>query len=305
MSTPQLRWALFAPQHWPSWIGAGLWFLLTLLPYRWLMAIGRALAPVLKRNKKRMQMARVNLEKCFPDMPLEAREALLAKNIESMGMALMETGIAWFWPTWRLKRLFGISGLEHIEKVAADGQGALLLSLHFSTLDIGSAMLGVHVNYDGMYSPHKNPVFDYCQKKRREAYCKGGIAIARDNVRQMVSRLRQGRFVWYAPDRDLGPKVSIFVPFFATTAATVTATSQFARLGRARILPFSQYRRPDGSGYDVVVHPPFENFPTGDDYADARRVNAFMETEILKYPEQYFWAQPRLKTRPEGEAKFY
>ena len=52
----------------------------------------------------------------------------------------------------------------------------MLLSLHFTTLDIGSAMLGIYVNYDGMYTPHKNPVFDYVQKVRREAYAPGGIA---------------------------------------------------------------------------------------------------------------------------------
>lgn len=305
MTTPEFRWALLAPKHWPSWIGAGLWFLLSQLPYKWQMGMGRAMGTILRRNKKRLRMARINIEKCFPDMPSVEREALLEKNLQSMGMALFETGIAWFWPTWRLKRLFTVSGLEHIEQAKQEGKGALLLSLHFSTLDIGSAMLGVYVNYDGLYSPHKNPVFDYCQKKRREAYCKGGIAIARDNLRQMVSQLRKGRFVWYAPDRDLGPKVSIFVPFFAVDAATVTATAQFARMGKAKIIPFSQYRRTDGTGYDVVVHPPFENYPTGDDYADTRRVNEFMEQEILKFPEQYFWAQPRLKTRPEGEAKFY
>jgi Kdo2-lipid IVA lauroyltransferase/acyltransferase len=45
--------------------------------------------------------------------------------------------------------------------------------------------------------------------------------------------------------------------------------------------------------------------PTGDDIVDARRVNEFMEQEILKCPSQYFWAQPRFKTRPEGEPSVY
>lgn len=305
MTSSQFDRTLLAPRHWPTWIGFGLWFLIAQLPYSWQMAAARFLYPLLRLNKKRVKMARTNLRVCFPEKNDEDIDKLLDDNLRSTAMAIFETGIGFFWSKKRLGKLFTITGVEHVEQAKAEGQGALLLSLHFTTLDIGSAMLGIHVNYDGMYSPHKNPVFDYVQKVRREAYAKGGIAFSRDNVRAMVSQLRKGRMIWYAPDRDLGEKVSVFVPFFGVPAATVTATAQFARMGRAKIIPFSQYRRSDGSGYDVVIHPPFENYPTGDEIADARRVNEFVEQEILKVPEQYLWAQPRFKTRPEGAPKIY
>jgi KDO2-lipid IV(A) lauroyltransferase len=305
MASSQFDRSLLAPRHWPTWFGFGVWFLIAQLPYSWQMATARALTPLLRLNKKRVKMARTNLQLCFPQKTEQEIESLLAANLQSTAMAIFETGIGYFWSKSRLRKLFTITGLEHIEQAKAEGQGALLLSLHFTTLDIGSAMLGVCVNYDGMYSTHKNKVFDFVQKKRREAYVKEGIAISRDNVRAMVGQLRKGRMIWYAPDRDLGEKVSIFVPFFGVPAATVTATAQFARMGRAKIIPFSQYRLADGSGYSVVIHPPFENYPSGDDFADARRVNEFVEQEILKVPEQYLWAQPRFKTRPEGEAKIY
>lgn len=305
MASSQFDRSLLAPRHWPTWIGFGCWFLLAQLPYSWQMAIARALAPLLRLNKKRVKMAHTNLRVCFPHKSEQEINELLAANLRSTAMAVFETGIGFFWSKARLRKLFRITGIEHVEQTKADGQGALLLSLHFTTLDIGSAMLGIYVNYDGMYSPHKNPVFDYVQKVRREAYAKGGIAFSRDNVRAMVSQLRKGRMIWYAPDRDLGEKVSVFVPFFGVPAATVTATAQFARMGRAKIIPFSQYRLADGSGYQVVIHAPFENYPSGDELADARRVNEFVEQEILKAPEQYLWAQPRFKTRPEGQAKIY
>jgi KDO2-lipid IV(A) lauroyltransferase len=152
-----------------------------------------------------------------------------------------------------------------------------------------------------LYTPHKNKVFDAVQKNRREKYCEGGLTIPRTSVRTMVSHLRRGRLVWYAPDRDLGPKVSIFVPFFGVPAATVTATGTFARMGQARVIPFTQVRLDNAQGYELIIHPPFEDYPTGDDYQDALRVHEFMEREIRKCPEQYFWAQPRFKTRPPGE----
>lgn len=305
MSSNPFPRELLAPRHWLAWIGFGLWFLIAQLPYSWQMGMARALNPLLNLNKKRVKMARTNLQLCFPEKSAEEIEVLLKKNLESTAIALFETGIAFFWAKSRLRKLFTITGVEHVEQANAEGRGAMLLSLHFTTLDIGSAMLGIYVNYDGMYTPHKNPVFDYVQKVRREAYAPGGIAFARDNVRAMVSQLRKGRMIWYAPDRDLGAKVSVFVPFFGVPAATVTATAQFARMGRAKIIPFSQYRLDNNKGYQVVIHPPFENYPTGDELADARRINEYFEQEILKAPEQYLWAQPRFKTRPEGMPKVY
>ncbi|MGB3611962.1 MAG: LpxL/LpxP family Kdo(2)-lipid IV(A) lauroyl/palmitoleoyl acyltransferase [Cellvibrio sp.] len=296
--------SLLAPRHWPSWMGAGIWYLLAQLPYRFQIVLARLISPLLKRNKKRLHMAQVNIDLCFPHLSEAERQKLLDETLFSTAMAIFETGIAWFWSKKRLRRLFTISGVEHLEAAKRDGQGALLLSMHFTHLDLGSAMLGQHTDYDGMYRPHKNPVYDYLQKTRREAYCPG-ITIPRDNVRLMISRLRQGRMVWYAPDRDLGARMSLFVPFFGVQTATVSATSKFAQTGRAKVIPFTQRRLDNGKGYELVIHPPFDDFPSGDEYQDTLRVNQFMEREILKCPGQYFWAQPRFKTRPEGEPPLY
>lgn len=305
--------ALLAPRHWLAWLALGIWFLLAQLPYIVQYYLAHAMTPLLRLNKKRMSLARTNLRKCFPDLSDAERDKLLNETIFSTAMAVFETGIAWFWPQWRLRRLFTAKGLEHLQAAQRDGQGALLLSLHFTTLEIGSAMLGTLVNYDGMYRPHNNAVYDFMQKSRREAYCipppgeqvNNSTALSRDNVRGMISRLRKGRMIWYAPDRDLGEKLSVFVPFLGVQTATVTATAKLAELGKARIIPFAQKRLPRGRGYELVIHPPFVDFPSGDDYQDALRVSQFMEVEVRKIPGQYFWAQPRFKTRPEGESSFY
>ena len=39
--------------------------------------------------------------------------------------------------------------------------------------------------------------------------------------------------------------------------------------------------------------------------ADTRRMNAFIEAEVLKMPEQYFWLHKRFKTRPPGGKGVY
>lgn len=305
MPPPAFTRELLHPRYWFAWLGMAIWFLIAQLPYSVQRPIPHLLMPLLRRNKKRIHQAETNLALCFPELTDSERKILLEESLHSIAITVIETGIAWFWSRRRLRKLFTIKGFEHIQQAEADGQGVLILSLHFTTLDIGGAMLGMLADTDSMYRPHKNKVYDFMQRNRRDAYIKNGSTFSRDNVRAMISRLRQARRVWYAPDRDLGEKHSIFVPFFGVQAATVTATAQFARLGRARVIPFCQRRLPNGKGYEIVVHPPFENFPTGDDYQDALRVNQFMEDEIRKNPTQYFWAQARFKTRPPGEPPVY
>ncbi|HEY7886316.1 MAG TPA: LpxL/LpxP family Kdo(2)-lipid IV(A) lauroyl/palmitoleoyl acyltransferase [Cellvibrionaceae bacterium] len=304
MKRTHFTWALLHPRYWFFWLATLLWVLVAQLPYRWQMALARAITPLLNLNKKRTRFARINIQKCFPHLSEAEREQMVRKNAQSMAMAIFETGIGWFCSGKRLRKLHTIKGIEHIEKAREEGTGILLLTTHFSTLDIGSAFLGQHVVFDGLYRPHSNAVYDYLQRKGRETYC-DGIAIPRDSVRTMISRLRQGRAIWYAPDRDLGPKNSVFVDFFGVPTAMITATGKIAEMGRAKVIPFTQRRLEDGSGYELVIHPAFENFPSGDDIADTQRIATFMESEIAKCPEQYFWAQKRFKTRPDGEASFY
>jgi KDO2-lipid IV(A) lauroyltransferase len=53
------------------------------------------------------------------------------------------------------------------------------------------------------------------------------------------------------------------------------------------------------------VHPPLQDFPTGDDLADAEMVNRQVEKMILEQPDQYMWIHRRFKTRPPGESRPY
>ena len=57
--------------------------------------------------------------------------------------------------------------------------------------------------------------------------------------------------------------------------------------------------------YVIRIGPAWEDFPGESIEADTRRMNAFIESEVLKMPEQYFWLHKRFKTRPPGEKGVY
>lgn len=306
MERPRFRRYFLHPRFWPLWLGLGALWLIVQLPYGALLKLGRWLGLGMYRvATERRRVAARNLELCFPNMPSVERKRLLKENFASTGIAFFEMAMSWWWPKARLAKLAHIEGLEHLQAAQRDGEGAILMALHFTTLEIGAALLGQRHTIDGMYREHRNPLFDYVQRQGRERHNLDSLAVEREDVRGMIKLLRKGRAIWYAPDQDYGAKQSIFVPLFGIEAATVTATTHFARLGKARVIPFTQRRLEDGSGYRLVLHPPLQGFPGVSEAADALRINQWVEQAVTECPEQYLWAHRRFKSRPVGTPKLY
>ncbi len=306
MERPRFRRYFLHPRFWPLWLGLGGLWLVVQLPYGALLRLGRWLGLGMYRvASERRRVAARNLELCFPQMPPVERKRLLKENFASTGIAFFEMAMSWWWPKARLAKLAHIEGLEHLQAAQRDGEGAILMALHFTTLEIGAALLGQRHTIDGMYREHRNALFDFVQRQGRERHNPDSLAVEREDVRAMIKLLRKGRAIWYAPDQDYGAKQSIFVPLFGIEAATVTATTHFARLGKARVIPFTQRRLEDGSGYRLVLHPPLEGFPGESEAADALRINQWVEQAVTECPEQYLWAHRRFKSRPAGAPKLY
>jgi KDO2-lipid IV(A) lauroyltransferase len=287
-----------------AWLAAGLLWCVTRLPFAWQLAIGRLLGRVLLGlARKRRDIAWTNLALCFPALTEDERRRRLAAHFDSLGTALVETALSWWGPDRRLKPLATVTGLEHLEAALRQGRGAILLSAHFTTLEIGGRLLALHAPFHVLYRDHRNPVIETLQQRaRRRRFEK---AIPRGDLRGMLASLKQNRPVWYAPDQDFGRDNSVFVPFFGVPAATLTATSRLARLSGAPVVPFFPRRLPGARGYELTLLPALENFPGVDIEQDARRLTGLVEACIRQQPEQYLWVHRRFKTRPPGEPPVY
>jgi len=121
----------------------------------------------------------------------------------------------------------------------------------------------------------------------------------------MVRSLRSGNFISYFPDQDHGAKHSVFAPFFGHPAATVTALARLIKMSKVPVVPLMCTRNADGSGYSLKVLPVWENYPTGDDKADALTLNQHVEKCVLEQPDQYLWIHRRFKSRPESGPPTY
>ncbi len=302
-SPPEFHPSFYGPRYWPTWLGLGFFHLLGYLPMSISLVFGRLLGDLFfYLAGSRRHITQVNIAKCFPHLSADEQYKLVRKIMHSTGKSVVESSVALWGPERQLKQRYTITGLEHIEAAQAKGQGVLLVGCHFTTLDAAARILAFHVKYDMLYRKDPNPLLAYKLIKAREGFA--GNAIVRSDTRQLIKNLRQGNVVWYAPDQDFGAKYSVFAPFFGVQSATVVGTARIAQLGKAVVIPFAHYRD-ENNQYHIVIDPALENYPTGDDVADATRINHIIETAIAKQPDQYLWVHRRFKTRPEGETSFY
>jgi KDO2-lipid IV(A) lauroyltransferase len=302
--TGEFRASWLGPRYWGTWAAIGFLRVAVFLPYSWQLGLGRVVGRLLFHLlARRRRIAERNLALCFPDWPPEARERLLRANFASLGMAFFEVALAWWASDPRAAALGRVEGLEHLEQALTRGRGAILLSAHFTTLELGARLLRLQRTFRPMYRPSRNPLWDWVMLSSRERHVER--ALDRRDVRGTLRALRENEPVWYAPDQDYGREQSVFVPFFGVPAATITATARLAKISGAAVIPFFQHRLQAGQGYLVTLGPPLEDFPSGDLSADAARVNRIIEEQVRAHPEQYLWTHRRFKTRPPGEPRWY
>lgn len=285
---------LFHPRYWPTWIALGVLRVFEPLPYRLLVAFGRIIGSVLSRLPLSfVRIARRNIELCLPEASSRERERILREHFKSVGIGLFETAIAWWSSDARILKLTRLEGEEHLKAALDRGRGAILLSAHFTTLEMGGRALCARLPTNIMYRPTNNPVLERFLARNRGRQAKR--AIPRDDVRTLISALKSNEAVWYAPDQSYRKKGAEMVPFFNIPAATNTATSRLARMTGAAVLPYFPERLPNGQGYRMVIYPMLENFPTESPYEDALTFNRLIEAHVRHVPEQYLWIHRRFK----------
>ena len=300
MSPRNLR--LAAPWHWPSWALVGAAWLSCRLPLRWQFALGRRLGRLaFQAGGRRRAITETNIAMCFPELDAAARAAMARSTFEGVGIGLLEAAYAWSRPAARLAGRIEIHGLSALREAQAEGRGVLLAGMHFATLDIAGALLAEQVDFDVIYRHNRNAVIDWAMRRGRERRYQA--VIERSDMRRVARHLKQGHIVWYAADQDFGRRHSIFAPFFGHPAATITAGARLARMHGSAVVLMSHFRDEARQTWSLRLRR-LPDYPSGDDAADAARMNQAIEAEIRRRPDQYLWLHRRFKTHPEGKALY-
>ncbi|MFT4173451.1 MAG: lipid A biosynthesis acyltransferase [Rhodocyclaceae bacterium] len=246
-----------------------------------------------------------NLSLCFPQLSDHERRRLARRNVVAVTRSMLERGVIWWASEARVRRLVELRGVDKVRQAHAEGKAVIMLVPHFVGLDMAGSRMAMEMDCVSMYAAQNDKVLERMLLHGRTRFGSQQLLSRQEGIRGAVKAMKQGRPFYYLPDLDYGPKESIFVPFFGVQTATIPGLSRVARLAHAVVIPLIVRMKPGGRGYVGEFGEPWSNFPTDDIVADTTRMNAHIEDEVRKTPDQYYWVHKRFKTRPPGEPRLY
>jgi KDO2-lipid IV(A) lauroyltransferase len=302
MSRASEKSRLWLPQHWPTWFGLGLFRVASMLPWSVQRSLAAALGAIAYHIIPiRRHVVFVNLRLCFPEKSEAEMRSIAREHYHSLALGLFETCSGWWSPASNLPT-HRIVGREHLAQAIAQGKGVILLTAHFTTLEICARMMNEQFELGCLYRDPNNPVVAAQMRVQRERHV--SVAVHFDDLKGLIRALRSGHAIWYAPDQGKRTKQTEILPFFGVPAITNTATGKLAAMTESPVVPYFA-RREDDFSYTLTVLPALENFPTDDASADAIRINQLIEQYIRLAPSQYLWVHKRFKARGEGHPEVY
>ena len=281
---------------------------LAALPIRTIAAISGPLSTIgWWLAKSRRRVALINLRLCFPDLLESERETIARQHFRAYMQAALEHGFLWNASGERIRDYVSLHDEQQwMQFREGEKQRPVIwLCPHFIGLDAAAIRISVDTSGCSIYSEQSNPDLDQMMLAGRTRFGDSKIIARTEGVKPIIRAMKSGLPFYYLPDMDFGARDSVFSPFFGVEAATITGVSRLAKLTGAVVVPVVATQRPKGAGYDVRFYPAWDAFPSGNDEADARRVNAFIEDRVRENIAQYLWTHKRFKTRPPNEPSVY
>ncbi len=290
----------YHPRYWPTWLGMVFLWLLRWLPHRWRRSIGQTIGRTLfQTNKKRCEIVHTNLSWALPGQNADERGNMLQQFFGYSGQALLEYGFLWWSTTGQFSTQNRLEGGEWIQQAVDQGRRVMLITGHPLALDVGGMVVSQHFPMVTYANRARNPLVQAMMAWGR---CRYDVELLQreSGIRALLRSLKGGRILYYVIDEDMGPKLSVFAPFFGIAKATLSAPARVARMSDAIVAPCYAWFDEQQQRYRVQIGAPIEGFPSGDELEDGIKINQALESGILTAPEQYLWSQRLFQSRPVG-----
>ena len=289
-----------------NYVSVGFLALLSALPYRLVVLFGYGLGAIAARIPgKRNRVVKTNLRLCFPQLDNSAIDAIANEHWKLLGRSIAERGIIWLGSAQAVSNMIEVRSAVDL----SDKKPRILVNMHFTGIE-GSIVISALAaergwpRTSGLFQRMKNSFFNERIIRWRNRF--GGNAIDRQgNLLALIREIRKGNLIILAPDLDLGPRDSVFVPFFGVQTNTITAVSRLASIAQAEVCMMVTTLLPGRSRYCCVISKPIDGFPSDDPIADTARLNAIYEAEVRQHVAEYYWVHKRFKNRPDGQTSPY
>lgn len=278
---------------------------LGLLPLPVVTRIGQGLGNLawhLARDMRRVTL--INLQICFPEMPLKERKRLARASVIETVMTVCESGAVWTKKPAEIRPLVTSSeGEELIQQTLDAGRGVILIVPHLGNWEIANYHVSSHYPFMAMYQPVPIPKLDQLIFKARSQMDATFVAADRSGVMSLIGFLGKGGLTGVLPDQQPSLKSGVFVPFFTKTALTPVLVAKLLQRTGSAAFGYTCLRNPDNKSFRIKCIPADPEIYSTDDTVSAAAMNRTIETLIRMAPEQYQWEYKRFNKRPDPQER--
>ena len=302
---PTFQASFIHPRYWLIWLAMPLAILIALLPHRVRDALAFRLAKFFaKQNNNAKKRATANIQLCFPELSEAQQQDLLERTYGVAGCILLSFAQPFIRGRNYVVNNHDVTGEHYLHELRKQNKNIIMLVPHNWALDYSALYFCARdLPMVAMIKPQSNPVTDWLMNVQRKQFG-GRIYQRKQGIKPYLKSIKEGYLAYYLPDEDQGLSQSIFAPFFGHEKATLKGVGKLAKLSDAAVVPvFPSYNVETGR-YEITIHAPLTGFPSGDEYADACKMNQVLEEMIREKPEQYMWILRLLRHLPDGSRRY-
>lgn len=281
--------------------------LFALLPWRAVQGLGSAIGWLMwKLPNRSREVARINLDKCFPELANTERERLLRASLQQIGKTFTESACAWIWPADKTLRLVKqVEGLDVLEQALASGKGVVGITSHLGNWEVLNHFYCAQCKPIIFYRPPKLKAVDDLLQRQRVQLGNKVAPSTREGIISVIKEARKGGAVGIPADPEPSEGAGVFVPFLGTQALTSKFVPGMLTGGKAVGVFLHALRLEDGSGYKVILEAAPPAMYDEDVEVAVAAMSGVIERYVRTWPSQYMWTMKRFKKRPAGERRWY
>ena len=266
------------------------------LPMNWARGLGAFLGQLaLLFNIDMVRVTRRNIAYCLGHLTPAEQKNLLRASVQETARLAVESCVVWCGDRASLDhQIKAVYGLEHIEKIRAEGKGLIILAPHLGNWEILGRYLAHLGDVTLMFQPQKLPKLSEFIKAGRGRFGAKLVATDRRGLAQMLNTLKNGGITGVLPDQT--PKElnsGIIAPFFGRPAFTMTLVCKLMQnTGCGAVLG---YAKRVAGGFEITFNAaPVELLSENLEEAVAA-LNQGVAEAVMQVPEQYQWEYKRFK----------
>ncbi len=301
-----LAWKKF--RHRLEWFGCDLLArAVPRLPRSACVAIANALGAIaFFFDARGREVALANLEAAFGNRYTEKeRERIARASFRNFARTMIDL----FWsPRLRMenhKKYLTLEGAEILQKLKAEGRGAIIMCVHQDNFEWASLACGFHgfptmIVAENFKNPLLGPIFN----RLREV--SGHQIIAQENsMFRLLKQVKRGGFAGMLVDLNLKPtQAAVVIETFAMKTCVTMLHAVLAKRGGAALVPLDSRPFPDGT-CRAILHPPIEISENASLQEIAQKCWDYFEPWVREDPESWMWAYKHWRYEPADATRPY